>query len=154
MASGVPIEHRKIPADYPFDVDAKIQNERIFEMKYKTMKKEITYTEYNGIFYPDIRLPEQTAVKIGKYGRMRLDYLKKYRKGQYTTLLTQGVLAAHLVAIDAAARYMVETVTADLANQRGIDEKLKASDPLRWVQEMNNCKVAAEGVALQEVIYQ
>lgn len=154
MASGVPIEHRKIPADYPFDVDAKIQNERIFEMKYKTMKKEITYTEYNGIFYPDIRLPEQTAVKIGKYGRVRLDYLKTHRKGQYTTLLTQGVLAAHLVAIDAAARYLVEKITANLAKERGIDENLKATDLMRWVQEMNNCKFIAEEVALQEVIYQ
>lgn len=85
---------------------------------------------------------------------MRLDYLKTYRKGQYTTLLTQGVLAAHLVAIDAAARYMVKTVTADLANQRGTDEKLKASEPLRWVQEMNNCKAQAEEIVLREVIYQ
>lgn len=115
---------------------------------------EIAYTECDGIYYPDLRLPEQTAVKIGKYGQMRLDYLKKYRKGQYTTLLTQGVLTAHLAAIDAAARYIVETVTADLANKRGIDEKFKASDPLRWVQEMNNCKAAAEEVALQKVIYQ
>lgn len=123
-------------------------------MKYKTMKKEITYTEYNNIFYPDLRLPEQTAVKIGKYGRMRLDYLKTYRKGQYTTLLTQGVLFAHLFALDAAAKYLVEKITADLAKERGIDENIKASDALRWVQEMNNCKVAAEEVALQEVIYQ
>lgn len=115
---------------------------------------EIAYTECDGIYYPDLKLPEQTAVKIGKYGRMRLDYLKTYRKGQYTTLLTQGVLAAHLVAIDAAARYMVKTVTADLANQRGTDEKLKASEPLRWVQEMNNCKAQAEEIVLQEVIYQ
>lgn len=115
---------------------------------------EIAYTECDGIYYPDLKLPEQTAVKIGKYGRMRLDYLKTYRKGQYTTLLTQGVLAAHLVAIDAAARYMVKTVTADLANQRGTDEKLKASEPLRWVQEMNNCKAQAEEIVLREVIYQ
>ena len=115
---------------------------------------EIAYTERDGIYYPDLRLPEQTAVKIGKYGQMRLDYLKKYRKGQYTTLLTQGVLTAHLAAIDAAARYLVEKITADLAKERGIDEKLKASEPLRWVQEMNNCKAAAEEVALQEVAYQ
>ena len=123
-------------------------------MKGTKINNEITYTEHDGIYYPDLRLPEQTAVKIGKYDQMRLDYLKKYRKGQYTTLMTQGVLAAHLSALDAVARYMVETVTADLANQRGIDEKIKASDPLRWVQEMNNCKAAAEEVALQEVIYQ
>ena len=115
--------------------------------------KNITYTEKNGILYPDLALPEQPTTSIGKYGQMRLDYLKTYRKAQYTTLLTQGVLAAHLSALDAAARYIVEKTAAELAKERGVDESLKATDPLRWTQEMNNCKAAAEEIALQEVIY-
>lgn len=115
--------------------------------------KNITYTEKNGILYPDLALPEQPTMSIGKYGQIRLDYLKTYRKAQYSTLLTQGVLAAHLSALDAAARYIVEKTTAELAKERGIGESLKATDPLRWTQEMNNCKAAAEEIALQEVIY-
>lgn len=115
--------------------------------------KNITYTEKNGILYPDLALPEQPTMSIGKYGHMRLDYLKTYRKAQYTTLLTQGVLAAHLSALDAAARYIVEKTTTELAKQRGIDENLKSTDPIRWTREMNNCKAAAEEIALQEVIY-
>jgi hypothetical protein len=31
--------------------------------------------------YPDLALPEQTNYPIGKYGKMRLDYLKKHRRG-------------------------------------------------------------------------
>lgn len=56
--------------------------------------KNITYTEKNGILYPDLALPEQPTERIGKYGQIRLDYLKTYRKAQYTTLLTQSVLSA------------------------------------------------------------
>ena len=56
------------------------------------MKNEITYTEINGINYPNLTLPEQPKVNIGKYGQMRLDYLKKHRRGTYTTLLTEGRL--------------------------------------------------------------
>ena len=115
--------------------------------------KNITYTEKNGILYPDLVLPEQPTERIGKYGQIRLDYLKTYRKAQYTTLLTQSVLSAHLSALDAAARYIVENTTAELAKEQGVDETLKASDPLRWTQEMNNCKATAEEIALQEVIY-
>lgn len=115
--------------------------------------KKITYTEKNGIYYPDLALPEQPTMSIGKYGQIRLDYLKTYRKAQYSTLLTQGVLAAHLSALDAATRYIVEKTTAELAKERGVDKSLKATDPLRWTQEMNNCKAAAEEIALQEVIY-
>ena len=118
------------------------------------MKNEFTYTEINGINYPNLPLPEQPKVNIGKYGKMRLDYLKNHRRGTYTTLLTEGRLLAHLSAIDQEARSQVEIMTKELAKNRGIDENLKASNPLLWVQEMNNCKASAEEVVLREVVYQ
>lgn len=116
------------------------------------MKNEITYTEINGINYPNLTLPEQPNVNIGKYGHMRLEFLKKHRRGTYTTLLTEGRLAAHLSAIDQDARAQVEYLTAELAKKRGIDENIKANNPLLWVREMNNCKASAEEVVMQEVI--
>ena len=118
------------------------------------MKNEITYTEINGINYPNLALPEQLKVNIGKYGQMRLGFLKKHRGGTYTTLLTEGRLSTHLFAIDQEARSQVEIMTKELAKNRGIDENLKASNPLLWAQEMNNCKASAEEFVLREVVYQ
>ncbi len=118
------------------------------------MKNEITYTQINGINYPNLALPEQPQVNIGKYGQMRLDFLKKHRRGTYTTLLTEGTLSAHLSDIDQEARSQVEILTAELAKQRGIDETIKSTNPLLWVQEMNNCKVSAEETVLRDVLYQ
>ncbi len=112
-----------------------------------------TYRKANGVFLPKLELPEQTDYPIGKYGQMRLDYLKKHRRGTYTTLLTECKLNAHLAEIDKEARSMVDEFTAEFAKQRGIDENLKSTNPLLWVQEMNNCKVSAEEVVLREVIY-
>ena len=122
------------------------------KMEEYIMKNEITYTEINGINYPNLTLPEQPNVNIGKYGHMRLEFLKKHRRGTYTTLLTEGRLAAHLSAIDQDARAQVEYLTAELAKKRGIDENIKANNPLLWVREMNNCKASAEEVVMQEVI--
>ena len=116
-------------------------------------QNEITYTERDGILYPDLALPDQTDYTIGKYGQMRLNFLQKHRRGTYTTLLTEGRLLAHLSAIDQEARSQIEKLTAELAKQRGIDEKLKATDLIRWVQEMNNCKASVEEVVLQELIW-
>ena len=31
------------------------------------MKKQITYTEHNGLYYPDLALPEQSNYPLGKY---------------------------------------------------------------------------------------
>ena len=117
-------------------------------------ENQITYTQINGIYYPNLALPEQPKVKFGKYGQMRLAYLKKHRRGTYTTLLTEGRLLIHLSAIDREAHSQVEIITKELAKQRGIDELLKTTAQLRWAQEMNNCKAQAEEIVLRDVVYQ
>lgn len=114
---------------------------------------ELTYTERGGIFYPDLALPEQTNYPIGKYGRMRLEHLKKHRRGIYTTLLTSCTLNQHLYEIELEVKQQIDLILSRLVKERGITEELKATDPLRWVQEMNNAKYCAEEIVLNEVIY-
>lgn len=114
---------------------------------------ELTYTEKDGIFYPDLALPEQTNYPIGKYGRMRLEHLKKHRRGTYTTLLTSCTLNQHLYDTEQEAKKQIELILSRLVKERGITEELKAVDPLKWVQEMNNAKHCAEEIALNEVVY-
>ena len=114
---------------------------------------ELTYTERNGIMYPDLVLPEQTNHPIGKYGKLRRDYLKKHRRGTYTTLLTSCTLNQHLYDTDQEERRQIELTLSRLVKERDITEKLKATNPLLWVQEMNNAKHNAEEIVLNEVIY-
>ena len=114
---------------------------------------ELTYTERNGIMYPDLALPEQTDYSIGKYGRMRLDYLKKHRRGTYTTLLTSCTLNQHLYETEQEAKRQIDLTLSRLVKDRCITEELKATTPLLWVQEMNNAKHDAEEIVLNEIIY-
>ena len=114
---------------------------------------EISYTEHDGLLYPDFVLPKQTHFSIGKYGSLRLAFIKEHRKGTYTTLLTRCRLNAYLHDIDITAKEKVRLITAQLANSRSIDEKLKATDLLEWVVQMNSCKLAAEEIVMSEVIY-
>ena len=114
---------------------------------------ELTYTERNGVMYPDLALPEQTNHPIGKYGRMRLDYLKKHRRGTYTTLITSCTLNQHLYETEQEAKRQIDLTLSRLVKERGITEELKAANPLRWAQEMNNAKHDAEEIVLNEVIY-
>ena len=114
---------------------------------------EICYTEHDGLLYPDFVLPKQTHFSIGKYGSLRLAFIKERRKGTYTTLLTRCRLNAYLHDIDITAKEKVRLITAQLAKSRSIDEKLKATDLLEWVVQMNSCKLAAEEIVMSEVIY-
>ena len=116
--------------------------------------KNITYTERNGIYYLDLEFPEHTNYTLGKYANLRLDFMKKHRKGRYTTLLTEGRLNEYLHAIDIQAHELLDDIIPRLAQERGIAEDLKAHNALLWTAEMNNIKASAEEIILQEVVYQ
>ena len=110
-------------------------------------------TEKNGLLYPDLTLPEQPDYVIGKYGMMRLDYLKKHRRGTYGNLKAQAKLNQHLHEIDIQASELLEFIISDLAKKNNINEELKAENQLRWIQEMNAIKACAEEIVLQELVY-
>ena len=122
------------------------------------MEKHITQ---NGIkyelrgeqYYPMLEISEQTNYEIGKYGYLHLEFIKKHRRGTYTTLLTEGCLNEHLHNIDEQAHEQMNLHIAQMAEQMGVTEKLKASNPMRWVQMMNNIKATAEEIVLKEVVY-
>ena len=103
-------------------------------------------------YYPIFSETSTTEHHIGKYGLLHRDYLKQHKRGTYTTLLTEGRLNAYLHKIDIQAAKMVEVIVANLAEERSIDEELKASDALKWVAEMNNIKAIAEEIVLREVV--
>ena len=118
----------------------------------KTIYEQIggTYREENGSLVPDMELPEQKP--IGKYGRMHLEYLKQHRRGRYSALLGEGQLNAYLAEIDEQAQEMLSSLTVELAKTQGIDEHLKATDQMRWVQMMNNVRSQAEEIVIKELV--
>ena len=116
--------------------------------------KNITYRERNGIRYPNLTLPAQTNYPLGRYANLRLDFMKTHRRGTYTTLFTEGRLNEYLHAIDIQAHKLHDDIIPCLAQERGINEVLKAHNALQWAAEMNNIKTSAEEIVLQEVVYQ
>ena len=118
----------------------------------KTIYEQLggTYREENDNLVPDVELPEQKP--IGKYGRMHLDYLKQHRRGMYSALLGEGRLNAYLADVDKQAQEMLTSLTVELAKTQGIDEYLKATDQMRWIQAMNNVRNSAEETVMRELI--
>jgi len=112
----------------------------------------ITYTEKDGLLYPDLELPEQSGEDIGRFGRMRLRYLKEYRKACYSLLCMKLELNDHLREVNREAQEQIERITFQLAQAEGVTEQLKARDQLGWVQEMNSCRARAEEIVIREIV--
>ena len=117
------------------------------------MKQEITYTEHNGYLYPDLALPEQEEVVIGRWGQKHKRFLKKVSKLTYFRLLTSGNLTSYLAEVDCHAQDMFETIVNQTKEAYGITEELKAENPMEWVQQMNLIMSMAEEFVLQEIVY-
>ena len=122
-------------------------------MKDRTIQNGIEYERRGEQYYPLLDLGEQTSYEIGKYGKLHLAFIKQHRRGTYTTLLTENRLNEHLHGIDEQAHEQLDLHITQMANQLGVSEELKASDPMRWVQMMNNIKASAEEIVLKEVVY-
>ncbi|HPE95109.1 MAG TPA: TnpV protein [Bacillota bacterium] len=113
----------------------------------------ITYELRGEQYYPCLTVPEKKQYPIGKYGSLRLDFIKAHRRGTYATLVSEVRLNEHLHDVDVQAHEILDNLLPAMAKSRGIDEKMKADDMLRWVQEMNNCKSAVEEIIYNELIY-
>ena len=95
---------------------------------------------------------EEEPATYGRFGRMRLKYLKAHRRVTYINLKTSGQLTHHLNEIDREANEMLRLLIEQMAQAQGITEQLKAEDQITWVGAMNNIRSAAEEVVLHDVI--
>mgnify|MGYP002590199886 CR=1 FL=1 len=102
--------------------------------------KELTYICVGDYYIPNLKLAEQPDRSIGKYGRMRRRYLKKYQPMLYSHLILTERLHPHLAKNDDAANRRMDLLMPKLARDASATERLKASDPMAWVRRMNALK--------------
>ena len=116
-------------------------------------KNKIEYHREGDYYLPNLVLTEQKKIQLNKYGRLRLEYLKKHKKGEYTILFMNNKLTDHLEEIQELATKRVEEIIKSLKEQSNLTEEMKNTDQLYWVGMMNNFKNQAEEIILKELIY-
>ena len=112
-----------------------------------------TYRQAGDYFIPNLILPDTGDYQIGKYGRMRRNYLTEHRKNLYTNYVMEGTLFKHLFEIDQACNERMEIIVPAIAKQEGVTEALKAADQMEWVRRMNSVRNRAEVIVLTELVY-
>ena len=113
----------------------------------------ISYTKQGDYLLPNLILKEKVQYNIGKYGLLRLEYIKKYKLGLYFDLLVNDNLNEYLHDIDNTVMEKMQSLIKKLAEKENINEKLKQDNQMLWVSKMNNVKNIAEEIILKEYIY-
>ena len=112
----------------------------------------ITYIRSGDYYIPDLTLTEESR-PIGRWGRMHRDYLREHKPIQYNCLLLSGKLWTYLADLNEQAQDRLERMIDQMKVSEGISEALKASDPMAWVQRMNNIRARAEEIVREEPIF-
>ena len=114
---------------------------------------KISYTRIGDYLLPDLKLEDKERYNIGKYGLLKLEYLKKNKRGLYTELLMKDKLNEYLNDIDITLIEKEQSLIKELAKKENITEELKSSNQMLWIGKMNNLKNRVEEIIFKEYIY-
>ena len=125
------------------------------------MKKHI-YDKSNGLWYelvgdyyiPLLSLPTKQQHPIGKWGRMRWNFLMEHRPLLYNALLFNSKLWTHLADLNEQAQARLSLIVEQMKVSEGITEELKAADQVAWINAINSIRSRAEEIILSELIYE
>ena len=117
------------------------------------MKNELTYTKMGDYEYPNLTLQNPQPKSLGKYGRMRREYLKNHRPILWNQMILSEKLYPHLYEIEETANRRMEQMMEELTKKNGVTEEMKSENPMQWVQTMNRLHAEAEEILLTELIY-
>lgn len=100
---------------------------------------KLEYRKCGDYYLPNIAMSKESketkGKHFGKYGLLRLNYLKNYKRNLYKELLLDNKLHDHLVKIDEETNRRVDNLIKELAEQENVTEELKANNQLEWVRK-------------------
>lgn len=115
--------------------------------------QKLNYVTQGDYCLPCIRTKEQKELHIGVWANRHRQYLKQHHRIKYYNLLTSENLYPYLADIEQQAQTMFSQLVKSLAEKENVTEKLKADNPMLWIQKMNNIRNRAMEIANSEVIF-
>ena len=115
--------------------------------------QKLNYATQGNYCLPCIRTKERTELHIGVWANRHRQYLKQHHRIRYYNLLTSEKLYPYLADIEKQAEAMFSRLVKSLAEKENVTEKLKADNPMLWVQKMNNIRNRAMDIVNSEVIF-
>ena len=99
---------------------------------------KIKYHKVGDYYYPDLKINEN-KIELTRFGRELLEYMQQQ---QYSKEMDQEMNEQYDLLVE------------QFKKRRGITEKLKAQDQLKWVREMNNIDHCVREIIRNQFIYQ
>lgn len=123
-------------------------------MKSAFEQKGGTYRQVGDFKIPNLTLsPEESNIRLGKWGMLHKDYLLKHKKIVFMTFLAEGKLWQYLSDIDTQAQQMFDTFVEQMKKTEDVTEQLKEENQIEWIQRVNSIQSRAREIVNRELIY-
>ena len=115
-----------------------------------------SYTKVGDYLLPNLKIVDKNYKEnLNKYGLLRLNFIKKYRKDFYFQLMMGCNLNEYLFSVGKISEEKVnELMQKFIKNDNELFEKFKEKDSLEWTKLMNNYKNIAEEIVLSDYIFE
>ena len=105
------------------------------KLKERITENGIDYILVGDYYIPDLKLPEESR-PIGRYGRLRREYLKQEHPARYSSLILTGKLWTYLADLNEQAEERLDLIIKQMKAAEGVTEELKARNQLEWVGQI------------------
>lgn len=111
--------------------------------------KEIEYIQVGDYQLPNLKVEE---MHLNRFGRAKLDYLKKHDYLLYFKLLSKNELNDYLLKVQKEADNLYDRLVEEYKTKWNVTEELKQNDQMKWVQMMNNIKSCVDEIVYKTLL--
>ena len=111
--------------------------------------KEIEYIQVGDYQLPNLKVEE---MHLNRFGRAKLDYLKKHDYLLYFKLLSKNDLNDYLLKVQKEADDLYDRLVEEYKTKWNVTEELKQNDQMKWVQMMNNIKSCVDEIVYKTLL--
>lgn len=111
--------------------------------------KEIEYIQVGDYQLPNLKVEE---MHLNRFGRAKLDYLKKHDYLLYFKLLSKNELNDYLLKVQKEADDLYDRLVEEYKIKWNVTEELKQNDQMKWVQMMNNIKSCVDEIVYKTLL--
>ena len=111
--------------------------------------KEIEYIQVGDYQLPNLKVEE---MHLNRFGRAKLDYLKKHDYLLYFKLLSKNELNDYLLKVQKEANDLYDRLVEEYKIKWNVTEELKQNNQMKWVQMMNNIKSCVDEIVYKTLL--
>lgn len=110
-----------------------------------------TYTEVDGVLYPNIVVSEEANVWVGKYGLLWMDYMKSNHADRHRHHIRMGTLNTKALEVNEEAYEMLEGIVSQYLARHKPQNSASTMEMWRLREQ---AKQMAEEVVLSDIVRQ